>query len=166
MKKVLSTLLLAMFINAASAQVSKLINVTTAGTLTTLLSATEKSNITNLTVTGNIDARDFKTLRDEITELSILDLSGVSIKAYTGNEGTQSSTSTSYIANAIPQYAFKNSQYLYYEKKITKIVIPNTITSIGNDAFYGCNKFNYWYRRLERRTFSTFTKWKKVYIWG
>ncbi|HEX7583948.1 MAG TPA: hypothetical protein VF373_04615, partial [Prolixibacteraceae bacterium] len=55
------------------AQVSKTVNVT-AGSLSLALTNTEKSTITNLTLTGTIDARDFKTMRDSMTVLAEIDL--------------------------------------------------------------------------------------------
>ena len=64
MNKNLLTLLCFCCIMAAQAQVSKTINVTTAGTLSSLLTAEEKISVTNLTVTGNIDARDVMCMRD------------------------------------------------------------------------------------------------------
>ena len=78
MKKLLSIFVLALLTTLLSA-VSKTINVTTSGTLTTLLTSTEKTTVTDLTLTGNIDARDVKCMRDEMTVLAVLDLSGVSI---------------------------------------------------------------------------------------
>jgi len=101
------SLLFVCFINAA---VPKTVNVTTAGTLRTLLTTTEMTSVTNLTVTGSIDARDFKFMRDGITNLAVLDISGVYVQAYSGAGGT--STATSYPANEIPESAFQNHYLL------------------------------------------------------
>jgi hypothetical protein len=60
------------------AQVSKTIEVT-AGGLKTTLTAEERTTITNLTLTGIIDARDFKTMRDDMPVLTIVDLENISI---------------------------------------------------------------------------------------
>ncbi|MCF8362068.1 MAG: T9SS type A sorting domain-containing protein [Prolixibacteraceae bacterium] len=46
------------------AQNSNTINLETAGTLSSALTSVEKNSINDLTITGNIDARDFKTMRD------------------------------------------------------------------------------------------------------
>ena len=67
MKKILSLTIFALFILMASAQVSQTVNVTTPGTLSTLAS-TYLSTVTNLTVTGNIDARDIKTMWDNMLD--------------------------------------------------------------------------------------------------
>jgi len=69
------------------AQVSKTINITAAGTLSTALTSNELYTVTNLTITGTIDARDFKTMRDAMPTLAILDLSGITIAAYNGTAG-------------------------------------------------------------------------------
>ncbi|MDD3907960.1 MAG: hypothetical protein PHF34_07100, partial [Bacteroidales bacterium] len=83
------------------ATVSKNISIT-AGGLANALTATERASITDLTVTGTIDARDIKFLRNTMVNLSALNISGVSIKAYTGTDGTDS-VYTSYPANEMPR---------------------------------------------------------------
>lgn len=119
-----------------SAQVSKTIHVETAGTLSTLLEAEEKTSITNLTVTGNIDATDVKCMRDEITKLADLDISAVNIKAYSGNAGPF--TNPTYPENEIPAYSFYNSYTSVGKKSLNTILLPTSITSIGRNAFYLC----------------------------
>jgi len=106
----------------------------TAGGLSTVLTTEELSSLSSLTLTGTMDARDFKTLRDKMPLLTNLDFTGTSILAYTGTDGTYpSSTSTIYPANTIPQYAF-------YGKTILKsVVIPSTVTAIGNYVFQSCS---------------------------
>jgi hypothetical protein len=138
MKKFLSLFILALFTFLVQAQVSKTIDVPTAGTLSSLLTSTEKTTVTNLNLTGNIDAQDVKCLRDEMTVLAVLDLSGVSINAYNGNGGTVTS-STLYPANEMPQYSFYNNTTATPKTSLTTIFLPNSITSIGNLAFYYCS---------------------------
>lgn len=87
MKKHLTFLLLILLVSVINAQVSKTINVTTTGTLTNLLTSTEKATVTNLTVTGNIDVRDVKCMRDDIKLLAVLDISSVQIQYYKGTAG-------------------------------------------------------------------------------
>ena len=43
---------------------SKIVNETTAGTLSSYFTDEEKSSISSLTITGKMDARDFKFIRD------------------------------------------------------------------------------------------------------
>lgn len=136
MKKFLSICIFTLLTTLLSAQVSKTINVPTAGTLSTLLTADEKTTITNLTVTGDIDATDVKCMRNEITKLAVLDISSVNIKAYSGTAGTY--TSTSYPANEMPEYSFYNSYNSAGKTSLITILLPTSITSIGSHAFYSC----------------------------
>lgn len=122
----------------AIAQVSKSINVLTAGTLSSLLTATEKTTVTNLTVTGNIDARDVKCMREEMTKVSALDISTVSIKAYSGLMGTSAFTSI-YPANEMPEQSFYNTNTGNGNIKLKTINLPTSINSIGSSAFSYCN---------------------------
>jgi hypothetical protein len=130
------------------AQVTKTLNVTTAGTLSTLLTATEKTTVTNLTLTGNIDARDFKCMRDEMTVLGVIDIRNVSIASYSGTSGTSNSTSsTAYPANEIPTCAFwkytigppsPDGAFGFQNITLTSINLPISLKSIGGNAFYNC----------------------------
>jgi hypothetical protein len=151
-------------VSTTPGQVSKTVNVLTAGTLASLISAGDRITLTDLTVTGNIDARDFRTMRDLITNLSDLDLCNATIIAYTGTQGTDPTLGTAsgtYLANAIPQHAFDiGSPYVGNEilknvklplsttvigpyafvscYALKNISVPNTISSIGSSAFSSC----------------------------
>lgn len=115
-----------------------ILNVTTAGTLSNMFSADEKTTITNLTLTGTIDSRDIKCIRDEMKILAFLDISTVTIKAYNGVDGT-SITTTSYPAHQMPCYSFYDE--ILKKSKITlqTIILPTSITSIGQSAFFYCS---------------------------
>lgn len=113
------------------------INIT-AGGLSAALSSTEKNAITGLAITGTMDARDFKTLRDDMPLLSYIDLSGTTVVAYTGTEGTYNTTSTTYPANTIPQRAFYNTATKTGKTSLTSFVFPTSITAIDMYAFRGC----------------------------
>lgn len=120
------------------AQVTETANVTTPGTLATIASS-YLTTVTNLTVTGTIDARDFKTMRDDMTVLGVLDLSGATIVEYKGNAGTMSSTGI-YPANEIPDFSFCiNGTTKNGKTSLVSIILPNSVTSIGNFAFSGCS---------------------------
>jgi len=89
------------------AQVSKTVLVTNAGKLTTLLTPTEKSTVTNLTVSGVINACYFVTMRDNMPNLAVINLSQAIIEGYNGTLGTQgNSSSIHYNAQTIPQQVF------------------------------------------------------------
>ncbi|WP_243348638.1 leucine-rich repeat protein [Parabacteroides sp. FAFU027] len=128
---------------SGQAQVAKTVNVITPGTLSTRLTSTELSTITDLTLTGDIDARDFKTMKDKMPKLANIDIRNVSVKHYYGNQGSMgysdadSSAFIEYPANEIPKYAFN----IYYsfpttgKASLRTIILPASITSIGENAF-------------------------------
>ncbi|MFT3752229.1 MAG: leucine-rich repeat protein [Paludibacter sp.] len=123
------------------ARVSALKNDTSiylsAGELSVMLTPSQRASITGLQLTGNIDARDFKTMRDSMPVLSAIDINSVSVVAYTGTMGTAGSQNISYPANGIPQNAFSpgNNNFNF---KLNSIVLPASVTSIGDSAFYKC----------------------------
>ncbi len=133
-KKLVLILLCSLLFIAGQAQVSKTINVSTPGTLRSLLTANELSTVTNLTVSGNIDARDFTTFRrSKMPNLVKVDISNVSIVEYNGTAGTYGG-SILYPANELPLYAFYD-----FGPCISEVILPNSITSIGKQAFYWSN---------------------------
>lgn len=106
-----------------------------AGGLSGALEAQDKTSITDLKLSGIIDARDFKTMRDELPNLATVDLIDVTIAEYTGLGGTYGTESYSYPANSIPRNAFyKQGGNLTF----TKIWFPESLTQISRAAFYGC----------------------------
>jgi len=112
------------------------INVPTAGTLNTLIANGDITSISNLTLTGTIDARDVKYLRDQLVNLEALDISTVNINSYNGIDGTIS-TNTNYPVNEMPisSFSFTDGTGKTLLKSIT---LPNSITSIGSTAFENC----------------------------
>jgi hypothetical protein len=110
----------------------------TAGSLSTSLTTTEKSTVTNLTLTGVIDSRDFKTMRDLMPLLAVLDLSNVAIAGYTGTDGTEDASSIIYPANAIPNNAFYSNSSGSGKNSLTSITLPTSITIVGTNAFAYC----------------------------
>ena len=99
--------------------------VLTAGQLSADLTSLQLNAITNLTITGTIDARDFKVL-NSMPFLSNLDLSAVTIVAYLGNDASGNS-------NELPQSAFLGNGGL------TSIKLSSTTTIIGNSCFANCS---------------------------
>jgi uncharacterized repeat protein (TIGR02543 family) len=110
-------------------------NLANAGTLQNVTNITIANK---LTLTGNIDARDIKFMRDNMPYLSELDISGANIVAYSGTQGTNYGNNVTYPANAIPQYSFYNSSSQTGKTILTSVIIPNLVTSIGQRAFYNC----------------------------
>ncbi|MDP4276024.1 MAG: leucine-rich repeat protein [Bacteroidota bacterium] len=101
-----------------------------------MMTSSESASITSLVLTGTIDARDFKFIRDNIPNLSELDLSTITIQSYNGSNGTIDA-STSYPANGLPQNAFRNSD-CSANVTLKAVALPASITSIGMKAFEGC----------------------------
>lgn len=91
----------------------------------------------NLKITGEINAQDFYFMNQEMDALSALNLKDVRIrKSYntTGDNyygGVQND-------DQIPNGAFYNHASNRGKESLTRIVLPDTLTSIGARAFYGC----------------------------
>jgi hypothetical protein len=112
------------------------VNVSTPGSLSTLISDNDKSTLTTLIITGNIDASDVKFMREDLSNLAVLDLSAVTIQSYNGSGGT--STAYSYPANELPASSFFNVN-TGGKHTLTNIILPNSITSIGESAMCNCD---------------------------
>lgn len=137
MKKLITVFAFVIFSLIVSAQVSKTIEVNIPGNLSILLTEDEKSTVTNLTVTGTIDARDIKCMRDQMPVLSDIDLSESSIVAYDGGVATYP-YSTSYPANELPAYSFRNYYLSLAKASLKSIILPKTLISIAKSAFSTC----------------------------
>jgi len=112
----------------------------TPGGLAAAFTAEELATIYDLTLTGAIDARDFKTMRDKMPLLAKLDLSGATIVDYHGTEGTSQVGTTDYPAYTIPEYAFVFKYYGWKGKTtLTDIVLPESLTAIGQFSFNMCS---------------------------
>lgn len=92
---------------------------------------------TKLIVTGTIDARDFKIMRDEMPNLSYIDLSNATIVAYNGSEGTSPVKNTFYQANTIPEYAFDKSDQ-QGNTTLAFFILPESTINIDRNAFFNC----------------------------
>lgn len=98
-----------------------------------LASLIQNTNITSLTVTGQMDARDFKFIASELDALTTINLSGVTIVSYSDHTKPLFNNEVDYPENSIPTLAF-------FGKKITQITLPANLHSIGMAAFAGCNQ--------------------------
>jgi len=138
MKKKIILLVNLFIIIMLQAQVSKTVNVSSAGGLHEAHSSEELNTVTDLTITGTLDARDFKTMRDEMPVLAVIDLSGVvAIAAYSGTEGTDADY-RDYPANQIPILAFYRITGNIPKLTLTTFVFPPSVTSMSNYAFNQC----------------------------
>lgn len=109
----------------ALAQISLALDVTsTPGKLKDAIGT--QTDISSLTVNGQLDAADFEFIADKLPALRSLDLSNAYVAAYEGDPLITSARNAS--AEEIPPYAFAGSQ-------ITSIKLPKSITAIGEGAF-------------------------------
>lgn len=139
MKRKLLLFLAFFLVVLVSAQTSKIVHLTEAGTLSTQINATEKLVITNLIVSGNIDARDVKFMRDDMTLLATVDISAAYIQAYSGTEGTYPWGTYNYPNSELPKFSFSNGSTGLSKSSLQSVVLPTTLVSIGDDAFYNCD---------------------------
>lgn len=140
LKRLFIGFVLATNILGATAQVSKTYYVSKPGTLISMMTAEEANNVTHLTLTGTINAEDFKHLRNEFANLKVLDLSNVSIKMYSGKAGTYPDKFYVYMPNFIPAYAFCQMENGIAKGKLTleKIILSEKTKNIEDAAFKGC----------------------------
>ena len=125
------------------------IHVATAGTLPNLIPESEKYIIEELTLTGELNGTDFRLLRDmagcnylgveTAGKLKVLDLTGANIVA-----GGEKYIDTDNLPNWGPLYCSVQENNIFPHRvfhgcKLNTIVIPNSVTSIGNYAFYDCS---------------------------
>jgi len=108
----------------------------TAGNLKTVLT-NSLVGIKSLKLSGTIDARDFKIMRDEMPDLVEIDLKNSTIIEYTGPDGTIDGSSRYYHANMIPPQAFQRQNS--GNNVLTSVVVPESTKEIGWFAFWGCN---------------------------
>jgi len=120
------------------AQTTRVIALTKAGTLSSQVTDAEASTLLTLTLNGTIDARDIACIRDRLRALTTLDLTGSTISAYSGTDGTDTGTQTSYPANELPRYAFYNPFKKTYMSTIISLKLPSNLVSIGYLACYFC----------------------------
>ena len=107
----------------------------TAGHLKDAITAANKdyTKVRNLKITGNINAKDFYFMRDSMSRLSALNLKGVRIKGWGMNEEYEEN-----MDDQIPNSAFYFIQTVGGSNSLNRIVLPDTLKSIGSNAFYGC----------------------------
>ena len=108
----------------------------TPGGLKNAITAANKdyTQVRNLKITGQIDARDFYFMRDSMTRLSALNLKEVRIKAW----GRQQIENNPNEDDQIPGSSFYWNSSVSGSQSLTRIVLPDTLRSIGPNAFYGC----------------------------
>jgi len=135
---VLLFILLSVAVQAATLTVAS-----TAGGLSAAITAAggDLTTVTDLTVTGTIDASDFVVLRDQMPALQVLNLTSSRVLAYSGTSGTNSTTTT-YAVDELPEYSFSNSTTGVGKVALNTISLPSSITAIRRGAFSNCSGLN------------------------
>lgn len=107
----------------------------TPGGLKNAITAANKdyTQVRNLKITGQINAKDFYFMRDSMLHLSALNLKEVRIKGWGKNEENEEN-----MDDQIPNSAFYFIQTVGGSNSLNRIVLPDTLKSIGSNAFYGC----------------------------
>lgn len=165
------------------AQVIKPVNIS-AGGLSSFVNREGKYDITHLTIAGTIDARDFKTMRDSLPHLSVVDLSGSRIVAYStkGYNGTNISSTIdwntgsmrdSVVFNTSDGYNFAIDEVpifaLRANETLLSIVLPFTATAVSDEAFMACRGLSSItipekITRIESRAFSECRSLKTIIV--
>ena len=89
-------------------------------------------NITSLTLTGSMDARDFKFISTSLRNIETLDLSAVTIQAYENLSAPVFGNEYSYAASMVPTMALAGMPQL------TTVTLPHSATSLGSAALAAC----------------------------
>ena len=110
------------------------INVEIPGTLSDLIfeAGYRPVNIAKLTVTGTLNYDDFTYMRENMSALVDVDLSGIS-----NTSGVNFNGKTNLHRIILPNNLEKiDNQAFYNCSELTTIDLPNSITEIGSEAFY------------------------------
>ena len=122
------------FINNES---SLTLHIETPGTLSDLIfdAGMRPVNINKLTLTGTLNNADFTCMRETMSSLVDVDLSGI-----TNTSGVNFKSKKNLMRVVLPANlaTFGNFAF-YYCSSLTSITIPNSVTSIEYMAFSGCS---------------------------
>lgn len=87
-------------------------------------------SFTALTITGSLDARDFKYISEQMPQLTSINLSQATIVKYKSAKPLFA-YEVDYPGNVIPEMAF-------FDMNLHQVVLPANIKAIGTAAFAGC----------------------------
>lgn len=137
LKKIFSYVLLFVPIGTINAQSDQtyIYKVEKAGQLQAEMTRSEAHSIRNLTLSGNLNARDFQLMRDSMDCLAILDLKDVSIKGMTGRGGTSPGGFNLYTPRTIPEYAFCKKRR-YQRRSPARQALPARSLATGKSDYH------------------------------
>ncbi|MDY4612480.1 MAG: leucine-rich repeat protein [Sodaliphilus sp.] len=133
---------------------SKTVTVTEAGTLSTLIPASEKNAITSLTVSGTLNGTGIRFIREmagldiegETTDgkLTELNIAGIELTdggdAYYEDAWSKYYTATSYdVSEDNDLYYCTDLSYAFTGTNLTKVVWPATMWEVGENALAYCS---------------------------
>ena len=108
------------------------LHVETAGTLPSMISETEKYEITDLILTGDLNGTDIRFVQEmagsNVTNGKLTNLNLADVNIVAGGDGVKYTTSK----DSISPFLFSSCD------KLEAIILPNSITSIGFGAFTHC----------------------------
>ncbi|MGM9803223.1 MAG: leucine-rich repeat protein [Muribaculaceae bacterium] len=125
MRRIISYFTLSLALCQASAQAIEC----TSGNLSSLVS---DNSITQLTVTGTMDARDFSFIANDLKQLTSINLQDVEIEAV-DTQIALFGNMCQYEAATLPNSCFASSN-------ISSFILPQTLKVIGEGAFLGCQQ--------------------------
>lgn len=135
--------------------ISKTVAVEKAGSLSTLIPANEKNEITSLTVTGTLNGSDILFIREmagvniegESTDgqLTDLNLAGITLtdggSAYYEDSWSTYYTSTSYdVSEDEDEYYCTDLSYAFSGSNLVNVVWPATMWEVGENALSYCER--------------------------
>ena len=115
------------------------VNVSTAGTLQDLIPFEQKYEITDLTLTGNLNGDDIRFIR----EMAGIDYAKASTD---GKLAYLDMSEANIVSGGKPYYDFYRSNtsnnvigdYMFSDCKLFSVILPRSITTIGDSAFENC----------------------------
>lgn len=149
----MKNIVLAIFMAATAPAWALTVTVTQPGTVKSAVQAagSDLQTVTELTVSGPVNAADLFTLGNEATSLTTLDLSATTIAAY---DGETLQGSKVYAADLIPNGAFAGTKLqtvvlpatgsltigdmAFAQSALTALPAMTNVTTLGNAAFSGC----------------------------
>ena len=119
-------------------EVALTVHVETPGTLSDKIfdAGQRPAFVTKLTVTGTLNDDDFTCMRETMTSLVDVDLSGI-----TNTTGVNFKDKSNLIKILLPENLTSIGNYAFYDcDALTSITIPNSVTSIRSSAFESCSR--------------------------